>query len=420
MPSLVNPFQHASRASVRGRLEPENQKIRLAIFTTHPIQYQAPWFRALAQSQLLEPTVFFAYRPNAVEQGIGFGVPLQWDVPLLDGYLWRELPGKSWLFVRRAFFRHPYARLFSTLKRTRPDVALVLGWNEVSLIQALICCKILRIPLIIRGESNALRKRPWYVRQLHRWLFSLCDAFLAIGQANQQLFLDNDVRPERIFMARYFVENTRFFEQSQCLTQSRSRLREKFGVPEKCCCFCFVGKLQPKKRVLDFLIALRMSAVAGAHVHGLIVGTGEQLDEARRYSSLYSLPVHYAGFLNQTEIAEAYMACDVLVLPSDYGETWGLVVNEAMACGRPALVSDRVGCGPDLIVESETGSIFPFGKTEILSQRMIEWSLNPEMVRRMGSVAQKRVCEQFSVERAVEETLTAVLSVVRTIVAQSR
>ncbi len=82
------------------------------------------------------------------------------------------------------------------------------------------------------------------------------------------------------------------------------------------------------------------------------------------------MPLHVAGFQNQTELPAWYAAADVLVLPSDGGETWGLVVNEALACGTPAVVSDAVGCAPDLALDRDpgrTGAVFAVGDPAALA-----------------------------------------------------
>jgi glycosyltransferase involved in cell wall biosynthesis len=102
------------------------------------------------------------------------------------------------------------------------------------------------------------------------------------------------------------------------------------------------------------------------------------------------------------------VAADFLALPSDFGETWGLVVNEAMACGLPALVSDRVGCGPDLVEDGVTGAVFPCGDVEALAERLRDLASNPERLRTMGRRAQERVLEGYSVQRAVAGTVEAV------------
>jgi glycosyltransferase involved in cell wall biosynthesis len=122
----------------------------------------------------------------------------------------------------------------------------------------------------------------------------------------------------------------------------------------------------------------------------------------------HALPVTFAGFLNQGEIAAAYVAADALVLPSDFGETWGLVVNEAMACGRPAIVSDRVGCGPDLVTPGETGECFAFGDTAALASLLLAGAADPSRLRFMGKAARERVLTKYTAARAVEGTLRAI------------
>ena len=107
----------------------------------------------------------------------------------------------------------------------------------------------------------------------------------------------------------------------------------------------------------------------------------------------------------------AYIAADVLVLPSDARETWGLVVNEAMSCGRPCLVSDRVGCGPDLVLAGETGFVFPLGDVGVLASRMVDCASRPELLAAMGGKARARMA-RHSVPAAVESLLQALSRVV--------
>jgi glycosyltransferase involved in cell wall biosynthesis len=123
------------------------------------------------------------------------------------------------------------------------------------------------------------------------------------------------------------------------------------------------------------------------------------------------LSVTFTGFLNQTEIAEAYTAADVLVLPSDYDETWGLVVNEAMIFHCPAIVSDRVGCGPDLVEEDETGHAFPFSDMDALAGRMERMATQPEERQKMGRQARERVLDKHAPENTVEGTVEAIRSI---------
>ena len=172
-----------------------------------------------------------------------------------------------------------------------------------------------------------------------------------------------------------------------------------------------MGKLNRKKRILDLLEALNLAIKINPDIHLLVTGTGELMQEAEEMVSTRKLPVTFTGFLNQTEITHAYVAGDCLVLPSDYGETWGLVVNEAMVCGLPAIVSDRVGCGPDLVINGVTGLVYPFGDIKALADHLVTMASDHETRCKMGQAAKENVLNNYTVERAVAMTLNAILSV---------
>lgn len=382
---------------------------RLLCVATHPIQYQAPWFRALSQSHDIDSSVLFVQQLDSAQQGTGFGHAFQWDVPLLEGYAHgfaRELAGPGGV---HGYFAARLKQPVRELAEARPDAVLLTGWHAWPLVQLLATAWWKRKPVIMRGEANALRPRPWHVRLLHRAILGRCRAFLCIGQSNRDFYRRYGIDDDRLFDAPYFVDNQRFMRQAADLASHRDELRAAWGIDTDAFCFCYAGKLEPKKRILDLLEALRIGRDrTQARMHLLVVGTGELQQQAQDFARQHRLPVTFAGFLNQTEIARAYVAADALVLPSDFGETWGLVVNEAMACGRPAIVSDRVGCGPDLVHEGLTGSTFSFGDCEALASKLVQFAENPVGARAMGAAAQARVLEHFSVEKSVAGTVAAV------------
>lgn len=380
--------------------------LRLAVVATHPIQYQVPWFRALAARPEVDLKVYFALLPDSAQQGIGFGIPFQWDIPMHEGYQWEALPNARARPVLGSFFGSSTPGILQALRRDRPDAAILSGWNALPLLQALWACERLRLPRIVRGESNAMRLRPAWVRAGHRLLLSRYQAALAIGKANRNFYLANGVDEKSIFPARYFVDNARFNGAAESLRPKRSRLRADWSIPGESVCFLFAGKLEPKKRVLDLIAAIAAMRDDAVRVHLLVVGAGEQHEEVAAAVTRDRLPVTLAGFLNQTRISEAYVAADCLVLPSDYGETWGLVVNEAMASGLPAVVSDRVGCGPDLIDAGVTGEVFPFGDVGALVRVLRSLAADAEGLRGMGRRARERIAA-YSVENAVEGTIAA-------------
>ena len=384
------------------------RRVRVALFATHPIQYQVPWFQALAVRPELELKVLFGMMPDAAQQGVGFGIGFQWDIPLQEGYQWDVLRNVARQPSLGVFGGCDTPGVIDNLRAWAPDVVILTGWHSKMLVQAWWASARLRIPRILRGESNALRHRPRWKRSLHTvWMRGFAE-FLAIGQANRDFYRQAGVPPDRIHDCPYFVDNERFGAQADGLRGRRAELRTEWGIPRDATCFLFSGKMIPKKRPLDLLHALQRACATGASAHLLIVGDGELMAEARAMAQASHLPVTFAGFLNQTEIVRAYVAGDCLVLPSDTGETWGLVVNEAMACGLPAIVSDQVGCGPDLVTDGVTGALFPMGDVAALAQRMAALSGDPSGLSAMGTRARERVHSRYSVAHAVEGALEAI------------
>jgi glycosyltransferase involved in cell wall biosynthesis len=381
--------------------------VRVAIIATHPIQYQVPWFMELAEQTRLDLTVYYALIPDCNEQGAGFGIPFTWDIPMFEGYKWKALPSTLDSPGLQGFFKNSTPAVYSILKRERPDVVIITGWQSLPLLQALWTCMRLHIPRLVRGDSNALKKRTWWVRIIHRLLLSRFDAFLSVGSSNREFYLKNGVNVGRVFSSPHFIANQRFLSQYHQVSGDRGKIRAEWGIKPDDTCLMYAGKLEPKKRIMDLMQAFDIVIKTFRNVHLLIVGTGELMEKAERFAREKKLPVSFAGFLNQTEITQAYVAGDCLVLPSDYGETWGLVVNEAMACGLPVIVSDRVGCGPDLVEDGITGFVFPFGDIKALAGRIRDMLSDAGKRLQMGRNAQERI-GAYSVEKAAEGTLQAI------------
>jgi glycosyltransferase involved in cell wall biosynthesis len=372
---------------------------RLLVFTSHPIQYQVPWFRHIAAAGRHTLKVVFSALPDAVEQAQGFGGRFAWDIDLKSGYDW--CVASSWRLPARVpeFLRRPVHGLGALIRDFRPDAALVMGWHQLSLLQAQWAVRRAGVPLLLRGEAHNLVPRRPAVRRLHRWILDGSSAVLSIGERNRAFYLNYGYPDARIFAAPYFVDNDRFAAEAMRLKPERAALRARWGIPEDALCLLFAGKLEPKKRPLDLLNALGDAAAGGARVHGLIVGSGELAEAAQALAAERRLPVTFAGFLNQSQIPEAYAAADALVLPSDYGETWGLVVNEGMVSGLPAIVSERVGCAHDLVRPGDTGAVVPFADVPALARTLVEWATDRAGVARMAAQARVHV-QQYRIERA--------------------
>jgi glycosyltransferase involved in cell wall biosynthesis len=298
--------------------------------------------------------------------------------------------------------------IYCKLKALSPDAVLVNGWGVKTCIQALIACRRLGIPCIVRGEANLLRLRAWWKHKIHDFLLPWYSAFLAIGSANRDFYRLHRIPARKIFCAPYAVDNRFFLEQAGLRRPQRESLRAEFGIPPGATTFLFVGKLEGKKHPLDLLRALNQQTSAErSRAHVLIAGDGDLMSGCKEFASANSLPVMFAGFVNQTRLPDLYAAADVLVLPSDAGETWGLVVNEAMASGLPAIVSRAAGCSRDLILEGETGFTFDVGDIQTLTSLLRRYLAVPDLAMVQGRRAAQHI-QNFGLSQIAEGLAAAV------------
>lgn len=386
--------------------------MRVAMVTTHPIQYQVPWLRMLARTPGIELHVYFAMIPDAAEQGREFGVAFDWDIPLLEGYEWSLLENRARHPSLTVFRGCDTPQLYGEIRNGNYDAVIVNGWVTKTCLQALLACRLAGVPCIVRGEVNGLRPRAGWKRWLHARLLARYAACLAIGTNNRRYLVDAGVPAARTFATPYCVENERFATAADAarVQPGREALQARFGLDPDRTTFVFSGKFVDKKRPGDIIEALaRMDRADRDGVQLLLVGGGP-LEEGLRAAAT-GLPVQFAGFLNQSEITSAYAVADCLVLPSDSGETWGLVVNEAMACGLPALVSDQVGSAVDLVQSGRTGDVFPCGDVAALSNLLNHYGRDRAGLAAMGAVARVQVHAEYSFERVRQGVLAALTSV---------
>jgi glycosyltransferase involved in cell wall biosynthesis len=177
--------------------------------------------------------------------------------------------------------------------------------------------------------------------------------------------------PERIFDSPYAVAAEVFeFDEGDRL-RHRDAFRAAHGIAEDAMVVGFSGKLIPAKGVAVLAGALgRLPGPVRSRTTLLVVGDGPLRDALSDDLARVGVATVFAGFLNQDALSPAYHAMDLLVLPSIDGETWGLVVNEALLHGVPVLVSDRVGCAPDLARDPMVGSVFPAGDAAALARTL--------------------------------------------------
>lgn len=384
---------------------------KLGLLLTHPVQYLAPLFRELHARRVIDLTVMFAHKPTPEEQGQGFGVAFEWDVDVTSGFEHVWLENRSRTAAKGTFASFDTPGVAREIRDRAFDVVLVQGWNTRSYWQAMRACWRRGIPVMVRGDSQLGPPGPSAKRLVKRLVYPLFlrrfAACLSVGMRSDEYFRHYGAR--RVIRSPHFVNYAAFAAPAAAARRDGAALRARWGIAPDATVALFAGKLVPKKHPLDLIAAVARARRPDLHL--LIVGDGELRDACASAVAEGAVRATFAGFLNQTEIPSAYAAADVLVLPSDAGETWGLVVNEAMACGLPAFVSDDAGCAPDLIVEGETGHRFALGDIGALAALLAAGAGDRARLARMGERARAHVAS-YSVEAAaagVEEGVRVAL-----------
>lgn len=369
---------------------------KIAVIATHPIQYQVPlWQKMTADGINIEVWYFtdFGLKSNF---DIEFGKTFSWDLPLLEGYKYRFLKVNENASPNKGFkgilLKENIKKLY---KENNITHVYINGWLVGAYWQALWAAKSLGLITIFKGESNDLKpenKWKWPIKKfLLKKFFCRIDYFLYIGEANKRLYIKYGIPNKKLFPGLYCVDNHRFQQSTSELQNRKTQIRKKWGIPNNYICLLFSGKFIPKKRPLDIIQAVQEIIKTQNNLHLLFVGDGELYEAIKARSNVIynkekglvgpikfnKVNISLTGFLNQTEIPQAYVAADALILPSDFGETWGLVVNEAMACGLSAIVSDQCGSSEDLIKPIDSNLIFKTGDIKGLQNSIFHFLENP-------------------------------------------
>lgn len=389
-----------------------NRKFKFGVLDTHPIQYHAPFYRRLASE--LELEVWYCCEQTSRGQAKGgFDVEFTWDTPLLEGYSCKFLRNISNCPDVNRFFGCNTPEVRRIIEISKYDGFLVHGWNTLSYWQAIRACWKTRTPIFVRGDSNLLKRRSRWVRiakyPIYRTFIPRFDRYLTVGTRARDYYLHYGASIERTVFCPHTVDNEWFAEQTQKANSGRDAFRGRFGIGRDEIMLLFVGKFIEKKRVGDLIEATQLVSSYGLSVQTVLVGSGPLETKMRDLAVTLSAPIHFAGFKNQTELPSYYASADVLVLPSDSGETWGLVVNEALACGLPVIVSDACGCAEDLVGDGTTGATYPVGNVRVLADTIKSMiaTLDAEKIR----VNIERKTEKYSMGAAVNGVLEALWSV---------
>ncbi len=338
---------------------------KLAVIITHPIQYYSPLFRLIAERNNIKVKVFYTWS-QAKNKFFDkkFGKEISWDIPLLEGYDYQFVENTAKKPDVHGFFGLDNPDLIPKIEKYSPDAILVFGWNHKSHFQVMRYFKG-KIPVLFRGDSHLLDEVPGIKTFLRRnWLkfvYKYVDYAFYVGTYNKEYFLKHGLNENQLIFAPHAIDNERFYDKEGQYQSQANEWKKELGISEDDIVYLFAGKFEPKKAPLFLLNAFLQ--VNDKNKKLIFVGNGVLEEEMRKIADKR---VIFLPFQNQSKMPVVYRLADYFMLPSAYNETWGLAVNEAMACSRAILVSDKVGCSIDLVKNNYNGYIFEAQNSENL------------------------------------------------------
>jgi len=365
---------------------------RLAVVNSHPIQYFAPLYAYLNRDPALEVTALycsdFSLR-GAIDPG--FKQAVTWDVDLLTGYrsvflgeeAKQRTPGGFWSLI--------CPQVWSEIRSGHYDAVLLHGYSYAVNVLALLAAKTKGLPVLMRSETHlSLQRKGW-----KRWIrdavlsvaYRFLDGFLAIGTANRAYYRALRVPDDKIFDVPYTVDNDRFIAAAALAPGQRAEVRKKYGLPVDGPVVLYASKFMRRKHPDDVIRAMARLCDEGHAATLFMVGTGEMEHELRELTTSLAVGnVVFGGFINQAELPKVYAAADIFVLPSE-NEPWGLIVNEVMCAGILMVVSDEVGCVPDLVKDGVNGYHIKAGDIGSLAMALEKLLADQTLRQRMGAAS---------------------------------
>jgi len=381
----------------------------LLIIETHPIQYHAPVWKYL--NQVLGIPVTVVYGSDFSVKGYQdkeFGTSFAWDVDLLGGYhsifLSRSEDGGA-----KSDSEVTTKGLAEAIDKVNPNLILSVGYSPKFHSKAVGIAKSFGKPLIFRAETNDQARVRGPFKQFLRDLFLKrfyrnFHALIHVGKRSEEHYQRLGFQTNSNTFSPYCVDPKPFVTEESFRLVCRNEVRQEIGAKQDQIVLLFCGKLSPRKAPDLILDAIsRMDSVTRSKFFVLLVGDGELRQKLEVDAIRLNIPLKHVGFKKQHELSQYYHASDLLVLPSKWGETWGLVVNEALHHGVPAVVSSTVGCAEDLVVPRQTGLIFKNCDSQSLADCL------ESAIKFVGSADIRINCKKKVAEYSVEKAANGIV-----------
>ena len=383
---------------------------RLAIVSSHPIQYNAPLFKLLTQRKIIEIKVFYTWETQkGGKYDPGFQKHVEWDIPLLEGYDNSFVKNTSADPGTHHFNGIINPTLQTEIEEWHPNAILVMGWSFKSHLKSLRYFHN-KIPVLFRGDSTLLDEKGGIKKILRRlflnWVYRHIDHSLYVGTQNKLYYLKHGLKESQLTFAPHAIDNDRFNKDLDKYIIEALKWRIELSIGGEELVFLFAGKLEPKKD--PELLIKAFIGIYEPGIHLVIVGNGVLENKLKKSYADYP-GIHFIDFQNQSKMPVVYHLCDVFILPSKGpGETWGLSINEAMACRKAIIVSNKAGAALDLVGNDTNGYIFGSGNPIDLADKMKMFIRDHKKSKQFGTASfdKIRAWNYTSVAEAIEKIVS--------------
>ncbi len=356
---------------------------KLVIITEIIAPYRIPVFNALALRREIDlHVIFLSENDPTLRQWQVYKDEIKFQYEVLPS--WRRRLGKYNVLINRG--------MLSALNRILPDAVLCGGYNYLASWEAAYWARAHRIPLLLWSESTALDRRRGHllVEFTKARFLGLCRAFVVPGKSSLRYLTDLGIAKERVFTAPNAVDTDLFSSLAEEARRCDTQVRVRHSLPLRY--FLYIGRLVRIKGVFELMEAYaQLRAKVRSEVGLVFVGDGVDRAELMEYASRVAPgTIQFPGFVHRERLPEFYALADAFIFPT-LSDPWGLVVNEAMSCGLPVILTNVAGCMPDLVQDRWNGYVVKPADPSQLAAAMLRLASDSGLRREMGARSRERI-----------------------------
>ena len=373
------------------------KKYKVAIIHNIISPYRVPLFEGLASHSSIDLFVYFCAKTHKERE---------WSIPQSNKYNYKILSGVKLDFAGIIYHINP--SIISKLIKGRYDVVIIGGYSDFTAQAAFITSKLLKTPVILWSEGthrtqSLLGK---IISPITKYITRHASAYIAASTAAKDFFIATGALPEKVFVPPNTVDTEFLKRESLEYRTEKNKPKRKLGIKNSKL-ILYMGQLIPRKGIEYLLFGYKKLKEEYNDVGLAIVGSGPLKEELMKLCQTEDIKdVYFLGFIQQKELPMYYSIADLFVLPS-LRETFGLVINEAMACGLPAVIT-KVAGAKDLIIQGENGFIVDEANVEQLYSAMRKVILNEKLARKMGKKSLEIIENRYNINQAVNGFVSAI------------